>query len=69
MKKNRNYDIFSLFISNDPDHMCFRCEEALMYYNAVANMYRSNVQKEDQDRFFGLCDYEEGEDIFQMVYK
>lgn len=66
-KKTRDYDIFSLFISFDPDHMCYRCEEAMMYYRAVADMYRANTKKEDQDRFFGICDFEEGEDIFKMV--
>lgn len=62
----KNYSMVILFTALKRKHGCLVCEDAGEEYKILANSYRFS-QSYSSKMFFGLVDYDDGGDIFQMM--
>lgn len=62
----KDYSFVIMFTAMAPSRRCAICQAAYDEYQIVANSYRFS-QAFTNKLFFGIVDFDEGSDIFQMV--
>lgn len=62
----RNYSVIVMFTAMAPQRQCIVCKHASEEFTIVANSFRYS-QVYSNKLFFGLVDFDEGSDIFQLV--
>lgn len=63
----RNYSVVVMFTAMAPARQCMICRHASDEFTIVANSYRYS-QLFSSKLFFAMVDFDEGSDVFQMVY-
>ena len=64
----RNYSIVVMFTALSAQRQCAICKQASEEYQIVANSYRYSQQYSD-NLFFAMVDFDEGPDVFQVIFK
>lgn len=64
--KPRNYSVVILFTALQAKRGCAVCRDANQEYQILANSFRHS-QSYSSKLFFGLVDFDEGSDVFQMM--
>lgn len=62
----RNYSVIVMFTAMAPQRQCVICKHASDEFTIVANSFRYS-QSYSNKLFFGVVDFDEGSDIFQLV--
>lgn len=62
----RDYSFIVMFTAMAPSRRCAICQHVYDEYLIVANSMRY-AQAQDNKLYFGMVDFDEGSDIFQMV--
>lgn len=62
----RDYSFIVMFTAMAPARRCAICQHVYDEYMIVANSFRFS-QSYNNKLFFGMVDFDEGSDIFQMV--
>lgn len=62
----RNYSVIVMFTAMAPQRQCVVCKHASDEFTIVANSFRFS-QAYSNKLFFGVVDFDEGSDIFQLV--
>lgn len=62
----RNYSVIVMFTAMAPQRQCVVCKHAHDEFTIVANSFRYS-QSFSNKLFFGMVDFDEGSEIFQMM--